>query len=123
MPDDIEKYANVHPEYKIWLATADGTGVLGDGKWKILKAIDKTGSLMAACEYLGLTYRRTWNDLKKVEKLLGFALVEKIRGGQDGGHSRLTSDGTRLIRAFDKFHERMDTLMLEEFEQLLKELR
>jgi len=116
------KYANIHPEYKIWLATEDGVGVLGDGKWKILKAIDQAGSLMAACENLGLTYRRTWNDLKKVEKLLGFALLEKSRGGQDGGHSVLTSEGKQLINAFDHFHERMDTLMLKEFEKLLKEL-
>ena len=89
----------------------------------ILKAINKAGSLMAACENLGLTYRRTWNDLKKVEKLLGFALLEKSRGGQDGGHSVLTSDGTRLIKAFDQFHARMDALMQKEFDQLLKELR
>ena len=123
MQKSSEKYANVRPEYKIWLATEEGVGVLGDGKWKILKAINKAGSLMAACENLGLTYRRTWNDLKKVEKLLGFALLEKSRGGQDGGHSVLTSDGTRLIKAFDQFHARMDALMQKEFDQLLKELR
>jgi molybdate transport system regulatory protein len=123
MPNNQGKYANVRPEYKIWLATEEGVGVLGDGKWKILKAIDQTGSLVAACEKLGLTYRRTWNDLKKVEKLLGFSLLEKTRGGQDGGHSTLTTDGTRLVRTFDQFHERMDILMQKEFDQLLKELR
>jgi molybdate transport system regulatory protein len=123
MPENIEKYANIHPEYKIWLATENEVGVLGDGKWKILKAIDQAGSLVAACEILGFTYRRTWNDLKKVEKMLGFALLEKSRGGQDGGHSTLTSDGQRLVRAFDQFHERMDALMQQEFDKLLKELR
>ncbi|MEI6748866.1 MAG: winged helix-turn-helix domain-containing protein [Bacteroidales bacterium] len=118
-----EKYSNIRPEYKIWLATEEGIGVLGDGKWKILKAIDQHGSLVAACENLGLTYRRTWNDLKKVEKLLGFALLEKSRGGQDGGHSVLTSDGTQLVKAFDHFHERMDSSMQKEFDQLLNDLR
>jgi molybdate transport system regulatory protein len=122
MPKILKKYANIHPEYKIWLATEDGVGVLGDGKWKILKAIDQTGSLVAACDNLGLTYRRTWNDLKKVENLLGFTLLEKSRGGQDGGHSVLTSDGTRLVKAFDQFHARMDASMQKEFDQLLKEL-
>jgi molybdate transport system regulatory protein len=117
-----KKYMNIRPEYKIWLATGDGVGVLGDGKWKILKAIDQTGSLMAACESLGFTYRRTWNDLKKVESILGFALLQKSRGGQDGGHSSLTPDGMRLVKAFDQFHARMDALMLKEFDQLLNEL-
>lgn len=116
------KYANIHPEYKIWLATETGEGVLGDGKWKTLKAIDKAGSLSAACETLGITYRRTWNDLKKVEKILGFALLEKSRGGQDGGHSVLTADGIKLVKAFDQFHARMDTLMQQEFSKLLIQL-
>ena len=116
------KYANIHPEYKIWLATATGEGVLGDGKWKILKAIDQAGSLAAACEALGITYRHTWNDLKKVEKILGFALLEKSRGGQDGGHSVLTAEGINLVNAFDQFHARMDTLMQQEFSKLLIQL-
>jgi molybdate transport system regulatory protein len=122
MPKSNKKYMDIRPEYKIWLATEDGVGVLGDGKWKILKAIDQTGSLMAACESLGLTYRRTWNDLKKVESILGFALLEKSRGGQAGGHSSLTPDGMRLVRAFNQFHARMDALMQKEFDQLLDEL-
>jgi molybdate transport system regulatory protein len=117
-----KKYMNIRPEYKIWLATEDGVGVLGDGKWKILKAIDQTGSLMAACESLGFTYRRTWNDLKKIEKILGFALLEKSRGGQDGGHSSLTPDGMRLVSAFNQFHERMDKLMQKEFDHLINQL-
>lgn len=117
------KYANIHPEYKIWLATKTGEGVLGDGKWKILKAINQAGSLVAACKTLDITYRRTWNDLKKVEKMLGFALLEKSRGGQDGGHSVLTEEGVKLVKAFDEFHARMDTLMQQEFSKLLMQIR
>lgn len=115
-------YTNIHPEYKIWLATDKGEGLLGDGKWKILKAIDQAGSLTAACENLGITYRRTWNDLKKVEKMLGFALLEKSRGGQEGGHTVLTAEGIKLVKAFDAFHARMDTLMHQEFSKLLIQL-
>ena len=54
-------------QHKMWLETADGEGILGDGKWQILRAVDQEGSLTAACQKLGLTYRRTWGDLKKIE--------------------------------------------------------
>ncbi|PKO95091.1 MAG: hypothetical protein CVU14_12645, partial [Bacteroidetes bacterium HGW-Bacteroidetes-9] len=91
-------------------------------KWKILKAIDEEGSLTAACEKLGITYRRTWNDLKSIEKRLGFALLEKNRGGVDGGSTSLTVEGQRLIRAFDIFHEQMDTIMQDHFRLLINEL-
>ena len=53
------KSNKIKPEYKIWLSTETGEGIMGDGKWQILKAIEKKGSLMAACDALGLTYRRT----------------------------------------------------------------
>ncbi|HNX44705.1 MAG TPA: LysR family transcriptional regulator [Bacteroidales bacterium] len=118
----MKKYENVRPEYKIWFSTPEGEGILGDGKWKILMKIDECGSLVKACEEMGITYRRTWNDLKKVEKLLGFDLLETSRGGQEGGSTRLTAEGHKLVVAFRRFHEKMDRLMAEEFRSLLEEL-
>ena len=116
------RYGNLRLHYKIWFTDETGAGLLGDGKWKILKAIDEAGSLTAACEKLGITYRRTWNDLKSIEERLGFALLEKNRGGADGGSTSLTVEGHRLIRAFDNFHEKMDIQMQEHFKTLIAEL-
>ena len=103
--------------YKIWLSTKEGKGIMGDGKWEILKAIETHGSLVAACEALGLTYRRTWGELKKIEQLLGCPLVEKYRGGKDGGNSQLSPEGKRLVAAFDKFHAQMDIVMEKAFKE------
>jgi len=119
----MEKYLNVSPEYKIWLSTPEGKGILGDGKWKILKTIQKCGSLVQACEEMGITYRRTWNDLKKIEKQLGIKLLETSRGGAEGGSTSLTEEGVHLIRAFDHFHKRMDKIMKQEFQQFMNDLR
>jgi len=119
---EIGMYENLRLQYKIWFTDEAGDGLLGDGKWKILKAIDQEGSLTAACDKLGITYRRTWNDLKNIEKRLGFALLEKNRGGIDGGSTSLTVEGLRLIKAFDNFHEKMDTIMQEQFKLLIKDL-
>lgn len=112
------RYHDLKLNYKIWFTDQNGKGILGDGKWKILKAIDEAGSLTAACEKLEITYRRTWNDLKAIEKQLGFALLDKTRGGADGGSSSLTSEGRKLIKAFDEFHEKMDIIMQEHFSEL-----
>ena len=96
---------------------------MGDGKWKILKTINECGSLVGACEKLGITYRRTWNDMRKIEKMLGFQLLETTRGGQDGGSSQLTAEGKKLIEAFDVFHARMDKIMQQELGSLVEVLK
>jgi molybdate transport system regulatory protein len=118
----MNKFENLIPEYKIWFSSSKGVGILGDGKWKILKQIDESGSLVAACDHLGITYRRTWNDMRKIEKMLGFHLLETIRGGQDGGSTRLSPEGRRLVKSFDIFHQRMDKIMQKEFIRLIDDL-
>lgn len=117
------KLSDLQLHYKIWMADIHGEGILGDGKWKFLKIIDEKGSLKAACEEMGYTYRRTWDNLQKIEKLLGFPLIEKHRGGTDGGNTTLTQEGRRLIKAFDKFHASVDLLIQKGFEEFLKDLQ
>ncbi len=117
-----EQFKNIRFNYKIWLSTNDGINLLGDGKWKILKAIEEHGSLKAATDSLGITYRRTWGDLKKIEKQLGFQLLEKSRGGKDGGKTYLTAQGKLLVNAFDEFHEKIDLVMDDAFEDFRRRL-
>ena len=85
---DINLFENIQLNYKFWFETTDNKGILGDGKWKLLKLIEQTGSLKLAIEQSGLTYRKTWNNLRKIEKLLGFPILETSRGGAEGGHGR-----------------------------------
>lgn len=106
----------------MWMETADGEGILGDGKWKILKAVEEEGSLTAACQKLGLTYRRTWGDLKKIEQQLGFPLLERHRGGKEGGMSELSEQGKKLVLAFDQFHKDVDSTISRAFEEFRSEL-
>ena len=97
--------------YKIWIETEDGTPILGEGKCKLLKEIQRTGSLKIAIENLGLSYRKTWNNLNRIEKKIGFHLVEKQRGGKEGGHTALTPQGEKVVEAFDRYYQEVDPLV------------
>lgn len=117
-----EKLGDIRLHYKIWMADSGDRGILGDGKWRMLKIIEEKGSLKAACDELGYTYRRTWGNLRKIEQFFGFPLLEKQRGGSDGGHTALTPEGKRLVRAFDAFHRTVDRQIQDGFDRFLKEL-
>jgi len=117
------KFDNLRLNYKIWLESGEGTGILGDQKIVLLKAIDETGSLNEAMKKLNLSYRKTWDNLRKIETELGFPLIRPHRGGAEGGRTELTLEGRIIIRAFDRFHERYDQLIRQGFETILDELK
>jgi len=110
-------------KFKIWLETLDNKGILGDGKWELLKTISETGSLNAAMKKHGLTYRKTWDNLNKIEKLFGFTIIERQRGGKTGGKTVLTPQGQAIVNAFDKFHEKYDQIINQALQETLNEIK
>ena len=54
--------------FKLWLSAKDIEGVFGDGKWRLLKAIETEGSKTTAIQKLGISYRKAWGDLKKSQE-------------------------------------------------------
>lgn len=66
---------------------------------ELLAAIDREGSLSAAADELGRSYSRAQKRVAALEDALG-DLVERERGGADGGGSRLTDDGRELLARF-----------------------
>lgn len=114
---------NLRLNYKIWLETSDRDGILGDKKCELLRAIDETGSLNDAMKKLNLTYRKTWDNLRKIERELGFSLIKPTRGGADGGNTVLTIEGKILIQAFERFHSEYDLVIQQGFEKILNDLK
>ncbi|MFC1589968.1 winged helix-turn-helix domain-containing protein [Candidatus Omnitrophota bacterium] len=88
---------------KVWLEN-NGVIVFGEGKSRLLKEIEKTGSINSAARSMGISYRRAWAYVAAIEKRLGIKLVDRVRGGTSGGGSRLTRPGRDLVRKFEKLN-------------------
>lgn len=114
--------SEVTPKCKLWLTGQTRHSVFGDGKWRLLKAIEQTGSLKAATELLDISYRKAWGDLKKAQTLLGVDLIEKHRGGSAGGNTRLTPLGKQWLDAYTNFRNDIDTAVDTAYEKHIKEL-
>jgi len=118
------KYSNIRINYKLWMSSETGDAIIDDEKWQLLIAIEKQGSLKAASDTMGISYRKGWGDLKKIEDILGFSVIEKHRGGKDGGVTYLTEEGTKLIQKYiafrAEFQEGVD-LIIKKFKKNLKQ--
>ncbi len=90
--------------YKVWLDN-DGKA-FGEGPYRILKQIEKAGSLHQAAIDLNISYRKAWMTLQNVEKKLGFTLIDRQIGGIAGGGSHITSSGKNFIKKLRKVQSR-----------------
>lgn len=73
----------------------------GPGVSTLLWLIDETGSLQQACRKMGLSYSKGRKILTRLDRELGFSVVERWTGGSRGGGSRLSAQGRRLLRRYD----------------------
>jgi len=104
------------PGLKLWVSL-NGKGVFGKGKWLLLDAVRREGSLQAAARALGISYRKAWGDLREAEKQLGVSLLAHQRGGPDGGSSSLTEAGTSWWQEYARFQDEVEKKTAEAFEQ------
>lgn len=91
---------------KVWLET-NGHPFLGDGRYRLLEAIEHKGSINAAARDMGISYRKAWAQLQAMEKSAPFPLLIRKVGGKDGGSSRLTQEAKQLLRQFKQLRDRI----------------
>jgi len=97
-----QKYSNVRVNYDIWISDEEGNSILRDHDWLMLNHISKLGSLKAAADQMKISYRKAWGDLKHAETMLGFTLIDKQRGGEQGGKSELTAEGEKFVNSYNQ---------------------
>ena len=72
-------------------------GRIGPGKIALLEAIDREGSISAAGRALGMSYKRAWDLVDELKRLLGAPVVDASPGGPRGGGAVLTEAGRHLV--------------------------
>lgn len=109
--------------YKVWLSSITGNGVVGDTEYRLLKHITKSQSLKAASDDLGISYRKAWGDLKKAEEVLGYQLLVRKRGGKSGGTSEVTDRAIKLIEAYEALQQTFDDSVESAFNEFKDKIK
>lgn len=92
---------------KIWLEV-DGQSFLGDGRYRLLSAVQRNGSINAAARDLGLSYRKIWSQLQAMEESAPFPIMERRVGGKGGGASQLTAEILTLMEQFQALRNQVN---------------
>ena len=66
------------PRVKVWVIFADRLK-FGEGRARLLEAIDEVGSLKQAVEQFGMSYRNAWGYLRDLEAAAGFKFLDGRR--------------------------------------------
>jgi len=111
---DPAKRVPLQPRVKVWLEM-EGRYVFGFGISEILKAVQESGSIKAAAESLGKSYRHVWTRIKEAENALGEPLVDARVGGKGVSRSSLTELAGRLVADYDALRQRMLQVVEQEF--------
>ncbi|RJP75671.1 MAG: LysR family transcriptional regulator [Candidatus Abyssobacteria bacterium SURF_17] len=97
--------------FKIW-GEVDEKPVLGPGRFRLLAAVKSSGSINSAAKEIGISYRRSWAQIREMERLLGYSLIASKRGGKSGGGTTLTPRALKLMKQYERLCRRIDKAIM-----------
>ena len=90
---------------KILFTDDNGDKFFGEGPCRLLRHVEKTGSLRAAAMEMGMAYSKATKLIKLAEAALGFPLTSRSTGGKDGGGSTLTPEGKQWLSKYEAYRD------------------
>ena len=79
--------------------------MIGPGKAELLERIERCGSIAAAGREMGMSYKRAWELVGRLNAMFREPVVASSRGGPGGGGAVLTDAGREVLalyRAFER---------------------
>lgn len=89
----------------------------GPGPMRLLRGVERTGSLQKSAEEMGMAYSKAWKMMKEMEKHLGFSLLLRYPGGKHGGGSVLTEKGRYFLEKYETMLQKIEDCGQKIFEE------
>ncbi|QKX04023.1 LysR family transcriptional regulator [Aquimarina sp. TRL1] len=95
---------NVKIKSRIWIEVDDNV-LIGEGRVRLLKAIENTGSLSKAAKKLNMSYKKAWDLIYSMNNATSCPVITTTIGGKNGGGAVLTEHGKTLIDFFEELNK------------------
>src|SRR3569833_534573 len=97
--DILKKDLEIKVGGKIWLESG-GERFFGPGPMELLEKIGETGSISNAAKAMNMSYKKAWELINHLNAQTSFPVIIAQTGGEKGGGSTLTPEGTELIKYY-----------------------
>ncbi|WP_309606450.1 TOBE domain-containing protein [Phenylobacterium sp.] len=84
---------------------------VGAERIALLRALGELGSIRAAAQHVGLSYKAAWDAVQALNNLFETPLVTAQAGGHQGGAAQLTASGRSVIAAFERVEAELGAVM------------
>lgn len=105
-------------EGRFYLTDDTGHRIFGPGPAELLERVEKTGSLRAAAQQMGLSYSKAQKVLHAAERGLEMPLVRTATGGLGGGGSTITPQARALLEWFHQARRAIQQCALDQLDGL-----
>ncbi|MDH0301377.1 MULTISPECIES: TOBE domain-containing protein [unclassified Pseudomonas] len=68
----------------------------------LLQHVAEQGSITRAAKAAGISYKAAWDAIDELNNLAAQPLVERSTGGRGGGGARLSTEGERVLRLYQR---------------------
>jgi molybdate transport system regulatory protein len=102
----------------LWIE-GDGQRFFGPGPVCLLEHIEKTGSISKAAKAMGMSYKKAWDIVNRLNGMAAVPFVMTSIGGEDGGGSAISAEAKEIIAWYRALRERFQ-LFLENESVVLK---
>lgn len=94
----------------------------GPGAHHLLQLTEETGSLLNACQHMGMSYTKGRKIISTMEEQMGTPVLETQQGGKTGGGSRLTEAAKEMMVSYSAFQAEAETVLQEIFKKHFSEM-
>ena len=101
----------------LWLE-GDGTRFFGPGPVELLQLIEETGSINQAAKKMGMSYKKAWEIVSRLNEKVGSPMVITATGGEKGGGSTISEEAKQMIAWYVALRERFKKFMETETNKL-----
>jgi molybdate transport system regulatory protein len=115
--NDLFRQGSFKVSGSLWIE-GEGQRFFGPGPVELLELIEKTGSISKGAKAMGLSYKKAWEIVNRINGLTATPFVITSVGGGDGGGSTISAEAKEMIAWYRALRERFRMFLENESEDL-----